>query len=216
LPIALLFYQAAEGVAWEVYEETLFGHTIVTCRYLQISLARLAPHAYDYLQTGNILAVALASIMGRSLRGAQRARLYFACLQRLLAAEQAGEVNQAATRLLGAVIDTYLPVTVEDRTALRVQLQATGGDVMAIEATELTWRDQVELEAMREAIATVIKARFGQVSPTIQATLEGTQSEDALVLQREMTRSRMKGDGGHEEGQRCRSRCGSSSRTSGI
>jgi len=37
-----------------------------------------------------------------------------------------------------------------------------------------------------------------------------------LVLQREMTRSRMKGDGGHEEGQRCRSRCGSSSRTSGI
>jgi len=36
LPIALLFYQTAEGVAWEVYEETLFGHTIVTFRYLQI------------------------------------------------------------------------------------------------------------------------------------------------------------------------------------
>jgi len=43
LPMALLFYQAAEGVAWEVYEETLFGRTIVSFRYLQISLARLAP-----------------------------------------------------------------------------------------------------------------------------------------------------------------------------
>jgi len=132
IPVALLFYQTAEGVAYEVYEETLFGHTIVTFRYLQISLARLAPQAYDYLHTGNILAIALASIMGRSLRGTRRARLYFACLRRLLDAEQAGEINRAVTRLLGAVIDTDLPVNVEDRVALRVQLQAEGqgGEVM--------------------------------------------------------------------------------------
>jgi hypothetical protein len=109
IPVALLFYQAAEGVAYEVYEETLFGHTIITFRYLQISLARLAPRAYDYLNTGNILAIALASIMGRSLRGTKRAQLYFDCLRRLLDAARAGEVNQATTRLLGAVIDTYLP-----------------------------------------------------------------------------------------------------------
>ena len=49
IPVALLFYQTAEGVAYEVYEETLFGHTIVTFRYLQISRARLSPQAYDYL-----------------------------------------------------------------------------------------------------------------------------------------------------------------------
>ncbi len=45
IPMALLFYMAGEGVSWEVYEDTLFGHTIVTFRYLQISLARLAPRA---------------------------------------------------------------------------------------------------------------------------------------------------------------------------
>jgi len=126
IPVALLFYQTAEGVAYEVYEETLFGHTIVTFRYLQISLARFAPRAYDYLHTGNVLAIALASIMGRSLRGTRRAQLYFDCLRQLLEAAQAGEVNQATTRLLGAVIDTYLPVNVEDRVALRVQLEAQG------------------------------------------------------------------------------------------
>jgi len=184
IPIALLFYHTAEGVAWEVYEEALFGHTIVTFRYLQISLARLAPHAYDYLGTGNILAVALASIMGRSLRGAKRAHLYFACLKRLLDAEQAGQVNRATLQLLGAVIDTYLPVNVEDRAALRVQLQATGGDMMAIETTELTWRDQVEFAAIsrakREDIRMIIEARFGQVSSGIAARLESMQSEEAL------------------------------------
>jgi len=182
IPVALLFYQTAEGVAYEVYEETLFGHTIVTFRYLQISLARLAPQAYDYLNTGNILAIALASIMGRALRGTRRAQLYFDCLRRLLEAARAGEVNQAATRLLGAVIDTYLPVDVEDRVALQVQLetQGQGGEVMAIAVTELTWRDQVEFQAKREYIRAVIQTRFGQVSPAVEATLESMQSEEAL------------------------------------
>ncbi len=120
--------------------------------------------------------------MGRSLRGTRRAQLYFDCLRRLLEAAQAGVVNQATTRLLGAVIDTYLPVNVEDRAALRVQLEAQGqgDDVMVIETTELTWRDQIELEATRKDIRTVIQARFGRVSPAMQTTLEGLQSEDAL------------------------------------
>ncbi len=87
--VALLFYQTAQGVAYEVYEETLFGHTIVTFRYLQISLARLAPQAYDYLHTGNILAIALASIMGRSLRGPTRPAIL-----RLLATAAGGRASR--------------------------------------------------------------------------------------------------------------------------
>ncbi len=51
---------------------------------------------------------------------------------------------------------------------------------MAIEATELTWRDQVELEATRKNIGTVIQARFGRVSPAMQTALEGMQSDEAL------------------------------------
>ena len=119
VPIALLFYPMAEGIAWAVYEETLFGHTIVTFRFLQISLARLAPRAEEYVNSGNVLAAALAGIMGRSLRGVARARLYYGCLRRLLDAEQAGEINPATRRLLGDMVGTYLPVAADDRAAWR-------------------------------------------------------------------------------------------------
>jgi len=85
-----------------------------------------------------------------------------------------------------AVTDTYLPVGVEDRTAPapRVQVEATGGDVIAIETAELTWRDQVErgaiARARREDIRTIIEARFGRVSSALEAALEGVQSEETL------------------------------------
>jgi hypothetical protein len=85
-----------------------------------------------------------------------------------------------------AVIDTYLPVGVEDHLAPapRVQVEATGGDVIAIETAELAWRDQVELEATtrarRENIRTIIEARFGRVSSALEAPLEGVQSEETL------------------------------------
>lgn len=51
---------------------------------------------------------------------------------------------------------------------------------MAIAVTELTWRDQVEFQASRKDIRTVIQTRFGQVSPTMQAALQSMQSEEAL------------------------------------
>jgi hypothetical protein len=123
---------------------------------------------------------------GRSLRGTRRAQLYFDCLRRLLEAAQAGAVNQATTRLLGAVIDTYLPVNVEDRVALRVQLEAQGqgGAVMAIEATELTWRDQVELEATRrtkrEVIRRALHVRFGHVAPEVEELIDNTAADTDL------------------------------------
>lgn len=96
-----------------MYEDALFGHTIVTFHYLQISLARLAPRAEEYLRTGNVLAAALAGIMGRSLRGTARARLYYGCVRRLIDAERAGEVNPATRELLGDVVETYLGVAKE-------------------------------------------------------------------------------------------------------
>jgi len=184
VPIALLFYPMAEGIVWAMYEDILFGHIIVTFHYLQISLARLAPRAEEYLRTGNVLAAALAGIMGRSLRGAARARLYYGCVRRLIDAERAGEVNPATRELLGDVVETYLPVGAQDRAAWRQQLETEGGDIMALEATELTWRSRVDLEATlrtrREDIRKVVQARFGRVSPEMEAVIDGTEAEEAL------------------------------------
>ncbi len=198
IPIALLFYPMADGLAWEVYEERLFGQTIVTFRYLQISLLRLDPEGY--LRTGNALASALASVMGRRRRGAARARLYVACLQQLLAAEAAGDVDRATADLLADVVETYLPIRVEDRAALRVQLTREGGSDMAVEATQLTWRSRVSLEVAeevtqkvtqevtqevtlqtkREDIKELVWGRFGDISPEVEALIDSTDSVDDL------------------------------------
>ncbi len=184
VPIALLFYPMAEGIAWEVYQETLFGRTIVAFCYLQISLARLAPRAEAYLQSGNVLAAALAGIMGRSLRGAARARLYYGCLRRLLDAEQTGEINPATRALLGDVVETYLAVAAEDRAALQQQLEGEGGEIMALDVTELTFMSRLDLDAtlrtLRRDIRKVVQARFRRLSPEVEAVISGTEDEEAL------------------------------------
>jgi hypothetical protein len=184
VPIALLFYPMGEGIAWEWYEEALFGQTIVTFHFLQISLARLAPRAEEYLRTGNALAVALAGIMGRSLRGAARARLYYSCLRRLFDAERTGAINPATRELLGDVVGTYLPVGADDRAAFRQQLEAERGDSMPLAVSELTWLSRVDLEVtlrtLRKDIKKVVQARFGQVSPEVATLIDGTEDEEAL------------------------------------
>ena len=49
IPIALVFYAGREGIAREEYEEAVFGQSILTFRYLQISLPLL--RAEDYVQS---------------------------------------------------------------------------------------------------------------------------------------------------------------------
>ena len=188
IPIALLFYGAPDGLAYETYEETLFGHTVVTFRYLQISLPRLEPDAY--LQTGNVLAAALAAIMGRGLRGARRAALHVACLQRLLTAARAREVDPATADLLADVVTTYLPAGVEERAALRLQLQEQGGNTMAVDLSQLTWASRREIEIRQEDIRKLVTARFGRVLPQVEDAIEkSAETDDALdaLLMRAVT-----------------------------
>lgn len=122
--------------------------------------------------------------MGRSLRGAARARLYYGCFRRLLDAEQAGEINPATRALLGDVVGTYLPVAAEERAAWRRQLEAERGDGMPLAVSELTWLSRVDLEVtlrtLRKDIKKVVQSRFGHVSPEVEALIDGTEDEDAL------------------------------------
>ena len=53
-----------------------------------------------------------------------------------------------------------------------------------MEATELTWASRIDLEASvrtrRDYIKKVIRARFGRVTPEVEAAIDGTASEDDL------------------------------------
>jgi hypothetical protein len=88
IPIALVFYTGREDIAREEYEEAVFGESILTFRYLHISLPLL--RAEDYVQAEQVLGAGLASVM--RLPGDRQAqiRLRLACLRRLHDAERGG------------------------------------------------------------------------------------------------------------------------------
>src|SRR5919199_1232880 len=175
IPMALVFYTGREGIAREEYEEAVFGQSILTFRYLQISLPLL--RAEDYVQAEQVLGAGLARVM-RLPRGRQaQIPLHLACLRRVHDAEQGGEVDAARAFLLVNLVATYLPLTDEEREALRVQLEQ-GGDV-TMEATELTWADRISLRARREDIRRLVRLKFGRVAPEVGALIEGVDSEEA-------------------------------------
>lgn len=146
IPIALVFYPGRDGIAQEVYEETTLGRTILPFRYLQISLPRL--EATDYVRAESVLGAGLASAMHvPSGRSAQIA-LHLAGLRRVHQARLSSEIDEARAFLLVNLIATYLPLSEREREELRVQLQQEGDPAM--EATELTWADQVYQRAARK------------------------------------------------------------------
>jgi hypothetical protein len=176
MPIALVFYLGREGIAYEDYEETLFGHTILTFHYLQISLPLL--RAEEYVRGQNLLGVGLASVMRLPRGRTARITLYLTCLRRLLDAQRAGDLDAARAFLLGNVVETYNSFSDAERDALRVQLEQEGDTTM--EATELTWADRIALRTMRKATKELVRIRFGGVSPDVEARIDAAQSEEDL------------------------------------
>src|SRR2546421_12532373 len=165
IPMALVFYAGRTGLAREEYEETVFGERILTFRYLQISLPLL--RAENYVQAEQVLGAGLASVMRLPGDREAQIRLHLACLRRVYDAERGGAVDAAQAFLLGNLVQSYLPLTDEEREALRVQLSQEGDVTM--DATELTWAGQIDLRSSlrtrREDVRRAIQLRFGRVSP---------------------------------------------------
>ena len=172
IPVALVFYAGREGIAREEYEEAVFGESIMTFRYLQISLPLLP--AEQYVQAEQVLGAGLASVMRLPPDRPAQITLHRACLRRVLDAEQSGQVDAARAFLLGNLVETYLPLTDEEREALRVQLEQEGDVTM--EVSELTWADQIDfrssLRTRREDVRRAVQLRFGRISPEVNALID--------------------------------------------
>ncbi len=71
----------------------------------------------------------------------------------------------------------------DERGALHVQLEQQGDTTL--EATELTWADQMILQGreqgLREMILRLARARFGGVSPALEQAVGAMTGEDALL-----------------------------------
>ena len=181
IPIALILYPGREGIALEEYAEELFGRTYLTFRYLQISLPRL--EAAAYMQTGSVLGAALAALMHLPAEREAQIAVHLDGLRRVRAALEAGQVDEARAYLLVNLIATYLPLSNDERSALQVQLEQQGDTTL--EATELTWADQLVLqgreEALRETILRAARLRFGNVSPALEQAVQALTGEEDLL-----------------------------------
>ncbi len=181
IPIALVLYRGREGIALEEYTEAVFGRTYLAFRYLQISLPRL--NAVEYARTGGVLGAALAVMMRLPPKREARIDVHLAGLRRVREALEAGQVDEARAFLLVNLIATYLPLSSDERSALQVQLEQQGDTTL--EATELTWADQMILqgreEALRETILRLARARFGDVSPPLEQAVGAMTREDELL-----------------------------------
>ena len=95
--------------------------------------------------------------------------------------------DEARAFLLVNMVATYLPLREEERQALQVQLSQEGDPTL--EATELTWADQVFLRGRqegavltrREDIRQVVRARFGGVPPALETALQAMTHEEELA-----------------------------------
>jgi hypothetical protein len=96
-------------------------------------------------------------------------------------------VDEARAYLLINLIATYLPLSDAERSALQVQLEQQGDTTL--EATELTWADQLILqgreqgreEALRETILRLARVRFGRVSPTLEQAVQALTREEEML-----------------------------------
>jgi hypothetical protein len=101
----------------------------------------------------------------------------------VLDAERGGEVDAARAYLLANLVETYLPLSVEEREELRVQLQQeddTGMETTALEWAQQLFRDN-SLRTRREDVRRAIQLRFGRVLPEVDALVEATATEDGLT-----------------------------------
>ncbi len=88
--------------------------------------------------------------------------------------------------LLADVVTTYLPAGVEERAALRLQLEQQqgeeqGGDTMTVDLSHLTWASRREIEVRQEDIRKLVTARFGRVLPEVEDAIDkSAETDDAL------------------------------------
>lgn len=134
LPLALVLQPQAGGLGWQVYQETLFGRTLLEFHYGQVGLRDL--HSEDYLGQQNPVAATLAALMQPA--HLHPAEVKLAGLQGVIASD----LTEGDKLFLIDVIETYLP---------REQLPDAGAKIMEmIVETELTWGERHQLKGKLE------------------------------------------------------------------
>jgi len=183
-PIALFLRVGHGGIGRDVYEETLWGKSLIRYEYFSIGLPALDGNEY---RTGsNLLGLALSALM--KLPPEDRARILAEGLERI---ELSGE-NELRKYLLADCFDHYFPASDSEREeahGLMAERFNKGGTIMnGLELRELRGERRGELRGeLRGKCQIVVKQltkRFGPLPEAVLAQLNAFSSErlDEIAL----------------------------------
>ena len=184
LPIGLFLYVGLGGIGKEVYEETVWGETLLQFTYFTIGLPALDGLAYH--RGPNLLGVALSALM--KLPAADRARFLAEGLERF---QVSGE-NELRKYLLAECYDHYLPVNEterEDARRLMAERFTEGKTIMnGLELRErrgeLRGELRGRLQEKREMVAKLLRKKFISLPDSIVAEINALPAErlDEIAL----------------------------------
>jgi len=180
LPIGLYLRVGLEGVGWDVYEEYFWEQQVLRFAYAYIGLPAL--DAEQYVMGENILGVALAALMQVSPE--RRAWLKEQAFQRVYTCRE----NNLRRFLLFECVDAYLPLEGPQLHEFEAWLnQDTNQGVQAMATTLLgaSYERGLQeglLQGQRQAVQTLLEARFRPLSPTARRRLESLPAEQLNQL----------------------------------
>jgi hypothetical protein len=165
-PIGLFLRVGLDGVGWDVYEERLWGRTLLRFEYAYVGLPALDGAAYAAGE--NLLGVALAALM--RLPGERRAELKLTALNRIA---RSGE-DSARKYMLAECLQAYLRLTEAEQAKYQRLEQLEAGR----EVREMTtgWIEQgIEQgreRERRELLQKLLTRKFGLLSETARARVQ--------------------------------------------
>jgi hypothetical protein len=192
LPIALYLRVGLDGIGWDVYEETYWGHRLVTFEYAYVGLPAL--DGEHYVAGEHLLGVALTALM--RVPRQRRAAVHAEALRRLAEArendyrrhllldclETYAALDEAQAEELGALLQTerYREAQAMAMTTFEKGVQ-TGLQQGLQEGLQQGLQEGLQ-QGQRTTLRKLLEARFGPLSPGAQERLQALSPERLETL----------------------------------
>ena len=173
LPIAVYMRVGKDGIGTDVYTQSFWDFKIVEFNYHYIGLPALK--ARDYLDREQVLAAALAALMKVSPE--DRLRVRADALKRIVESDE----SKQAKYLLAECVHAYMKLDASEEQEFDKMVR-NNPEYKDIPMIKMAWYKEGEeaglKEGERRALTRILRKRFGEVPPALEARLGSMSDED--------------------------------------